>query len=143
MREAFAEGPQGFPVIGATIQLVDGQTHAVDSSAQAFHRAGFMAVKAAFEQAGTVVLEPMMTVEVETPADYVGDIIGDLQRRNGQLQKIDEDTTTTRLVSLVPLAQLTGYTTSLRSLSQGRASSSLTLHGYAPQTLPSKPGMKL
>jgi elongation factor G len=143
MREAFAEGPQGFPVIGATIQLVDGQTHAVDSSAQAFHRAGFMAVKAAFEQAGTVVLEPIMTVEVETPADYVGDIIGDLQRRNGQLQKIDEDTTTTRLVSLVPLAQLTGYTTSLRSLSQGRASSSLTLHGYAPQTLPSKPGMKL
>lgn len=143
MREAFAEGLQGFPVIGATVQLVDGQTHAVDSSAQAFHRAGFMAIKAAFETAGTVVLEPVMTVEVETPADYVGDIVGDLQRRNGQLQSIDEDTASTRLVSLVPLAQLTGYTTSLRSLSQGRASSSLTLHGYAPQIIPAKMGMRL
>ena len=133
IKDALGEGLKGYPVVGVTVVLHDGQTHAVDSSAQAFQRAGAQAIKDALIRVGTVLLEPVMAVRVETPAEYVGDVLGDLQKRLGQLQGVAEEDTHAQVTALVPLAQLVGYATALRSLSQGRASASLELDGYRPQ----------
>jgi len=143
MREALGEGPQGHPVVGLDIALLDAQTHAVDSSAQAFHRAGHLAMAAALAQAGTVLLEPVMIVTVDVPAEYVGDVIGDLQRRGGQLQSMEDQAGLASVQAAVPLAGLTGYATSLRSLSQGRGTSSVVLDGYRPQAGASRPTTRL
>lgn len=133
VREALNNGVHDYPVVGATVRLVDGDTHNVDSSAQAFQRAGFLAAKSALARSQSVVLEPIMVVTVDTPSAYVGDVVGDAQRRGGALVNLDDNGTVGQVVFHGPLAQLAGYTTSLRSLSQGRASASMGLHGYEPQ----------
>lgn len=131
-RAALQDGPQGHPVVGLDVVLVDGQTHAKDSSEQAFHRAGMEAVKAALAEVGTQLLEPVMSLQVLSPAANVGDVVGDLQRRHGRVQAIDERDGRSQVSGFAPLAQLQGYSTALRSMSQGRANSTMQLHGYAP-----------
>ncbi|QQP96046.1 elongation factor G [Lysobacter enzymogenes] len=130
LRAALAEGPQGFPVVGLTVSLTDGETHAVDSSEMAFQRAAADALKAALAQAGTTVLEPVMTLVVDTPAANVGDVVGDLQRRSGRVLSIEDKGGRSDVTARAPLAQLSGYTTTLRSLTQGRASASMVFDGY-------------
>lgn len=132
VRVALQEGPQGHPVVGVDVVLVDGQTHAKDSSEMAFHRAGSEAVRAALAQVGTQLLEPVMELQVLAPAASVGDVVGDLQRRHGRVNAIDEHDGRSQVSGLAPLARLQSYSTALRSLSQGRASSTMQLHGYAP-----------
>jgi len=131
VRAALAQGPRGYPVVGVEVVLVDGQAHAVDSSDLAFQRAASDAVKAALAQAGTLLLEPVMALAIDTPAASVGDVLGDLQRREGRVVAIAERGTRADVVAQAPLAQLQAYTTALRSLTQGRASASMTFDGYA------------
>ncbi|SFK83822.1 elongation factor G [Lysobacter sp. cf310] len=130
LRSALMEGPRGYPVVGLTVTLIDGETHAVDSSELAFQRAAGEALKAALALSGTTVLEPVMTLVVDTPAGNVGDVVGDLQRRSGRVLAIDDRGTRADVSARAPLAQLSGYTTALRSLTQGRASASLVFNGY-------------
>ncbi len=132
VRAALSEGPQGHPVVGIEVSLVDGQTHAKDSSEMAFHRAGAEAIKAALAEGGTQLLEPVMAVTVHSPSASVGDVVGDLNRRHGRIARIEDQDGRAEVSGFAPLAQLVGYTTSLRSLSQGRASSEAHLHGYEP-----------
>ncbi len=130
VRAALAEGPQGFPVVGVEVTLVDGQTHAVDSTDQAFQRAAAQAVRAALGEAGTGLLEPVMAVDVDTPTGYLGDVLGDLQRRGGRVGGIGERDGNSEVQARAPLARLSGYTTALRSLTQGRASATMRFDGY-------------
>lgn len=130
IREALNEGPRGYPVVGVDVVIRDGKTHAVDSSDMAFSRAGALAVKAALEQVGTTQLEPVMRVMVDTPAGSVGDVLGDLQRRGGQVQDLTDEGGRAHLEVLAPLAALDGYTTKLRSLTQGRASAQMAFDRY-------------
>ncbi len=132
VRAALADGPLGYPVVGVSVTLVDGEAHAVDSSEQAFHRAAGEAVRSALRQVGTRLLEPVMTVSVDTPAACVGDVVGDLLRRQGRVAAIEEHGERAAIVAQAPLAELQAYATALRSLSQGRASASLAFQGYAP-----------
>ena len=90
VRAALSEGPQGHPVVGIEVSLVDGQTHAKDSSEMAFHRAGAEAIKAALAEGGTQLLEPVMAVTVHSPSASVGDVVGDLNRRHGRIARIDD-----------------------------------------------------
>lgn len=133
VRDALCEGPLGYPVSGVTVMLIDGQTHAVDSSAQAFQRAGAMAMRSAMEVAGTRLLEPVMRLDAQVPSEQVGPVVADIQRRMGQLASLDDTGQMADIQALVPLAQLAGYTTTLRSLTQGRGSASLVLKDYRPQ----------
>ncbi|MEH6419635.1 elongation factor G [Pseudomonas sp. CGJS7] len=130
VRLALAEGPRGYPVVGLTVSLTDGQTHAVDSSELAFQRAAADALKAALAQSGTDLLEPVMSLVIDTPAGNVGDVVGDLQRRSGRVVSIEDNGTRSDVTARAPLAQLSGYTTALRSLTQGRASASMVFDGY-------------
>lgn len=130
LRAALAEGPRGYPVVGLSVSLVDGETHAVDSSEQAFQRAASDALKAALALAGTTLLEPVMALVVDTPAGNVGDVVGDLQRRSGRVLAIEDKGNRTDVTARAPLAQLSGYTTTLRSLTQGRASASMVFDRY-------------
>ena len=130
VRAALAEGPRGHPVVGIAVTLVDGETHAVDSSDLAFQRASAEAVKAALAQGGTRLLEPVMALVVDTPAAHVGDVIGDVQRRHGRVAAIEDKGARADVHAFAPLAALVGYTTALRSLSQGRAQASMVFHGY-------------
>jgi len=132
VRAALTSGPQGHPVVGIEISLVDGETHAKDSSEMAFHRAGGEAIKSALAAGGTQLLEPVMAVTVHSPSASVGDVVGDLNRRHGRIARIDDQEGRAEVSGFAPLANLVGYTTSLRSLSQGRASSEAHLHGYEP-----------
>ena len=134
VRSALLEGPRGHPVVGIEIALVDGQTHAKDSSDMAFHRAGAEAVKAALAQAGTTLLEPVMEVAIHVPSANVGDVVGDLNRRHGRIALIEDQGGRAEVLGYAPLAQLSGYTTSLRSLTQGRASSDMRFTGYEEVT---------
>ncbi|RNF86320.1 elongation factor G [Montanilutibacter psychrotolerans] len=136
VRSALTDGPHGYPVVGITVALVDGETHAVDSSDMAFQRAASEAVTSALERVGTVVLEPVMDVAVDTPAAHVGDVVGDLQRRAGRVVRIDDKGGRADVIALAPLSRLQGYTTTLRSLTQGRASASVTFNGYEAATPP-------
>jgi elongation factor G len=131
-RAALAEGPRGYPVVGVEVALVDGQAHAVDSSDMAFQRAAADAVRTALQQGGTVLLEPVMAMAIDTPASHVGDVVGDLQRREGRVLTIEDHGGRAQVQARAPLAQLQAYTTTLRSLTQGRASASLQFEGYAP-----------
>lgn len=133
VRDKLSAGPQGYPVMGVTVTLLDGETHPVDSSAQAFMRVGGMAVAALLENVSTVLQEPIMRIEVDAPVGYVGSVVADLQRRLGQLQSVDESGDHATILAMVPLAQLSGYATSLRSLTQGRGSASMVIDGYANQ----------
>lgn len=130
VRAALAEGPQGHPVVGIAVTLVDGETHAVESSDLAFRRAGAEAVRDALARVGTTLLEPVMAVAIDTPSAHVGDVVGDVQRRHGRVSAIEDKGLRTDVHALAPLAALAGYATALRSLTQGRAQASLSFHGY-------------
>jgi elongation factor G len=115
----------GYPVVDVKVTLFDGSFHEVDSSEIAFKMAGLFAFRDAMEKSGPILLEPLMHVEVETPEDYQGDIMGDLNRRRGQIQKITAKPSFISISALVPLVEMFGYSTVMRSLSKGRASFSM------------------
>ena len=121
----------GYPMVGVKVTLLDGQYHDVDSSELAFKIAGSMVFKDAARRAGAVLLEPMMAVEVTTPEDFMGDVIGDLNSRRGQIQAMDERAGSRVVRALVPLSEMFGYVGDLRSRTQGRASYSMEFHSYA------------
>ena len=122
----------GFPVVDVTVRLTFGSYHDVDSSQIAFELAGSMAFKEAMRRAGPVILEPMMAVEVETPEDYMGDVMGDLNRRRGIVQGMDDDGIGGKKIKAeVPLAEMFCYSTDLRSMSQGRATYSMEFKHYS------------
>jgi elongation factor G len=121
----------GYPVVDVRVTLTGGQSHDVDSSELAFKVAGSMAFKEAVRRAKPVILEPIMDLEVVTPEEYVGDVLGDLTARRGRIERMDARAGTQTIRALVPLAQLFGYATDLRSRTQGRAAPSpLQLHSY-------------
>jgi len=121
----------GFPLVDVKVTLLDGAYHEVDSSELAFKIAGSMAFKEAARQAQPVLLEPMMAVEVTTPEDYMGDVIGDLNSRRGQIQAMEERSGARVVNALVPLSEMFGYVGDLRSRTQGRASYSMQFDSYA------------
>ncbi|GAA4222501.1 elongation factor G [Streptosporangium album] len=121
----------GYPMVGVKVTLQDGAYHEVDSSEMAFKIAGSMAFKEAARKADAVILEPMMAVEVTTPEDYMGDVIGDLNGRRGQIQAMDERSGARIVKALVPLSEMFGYVGDLRSKTQGRASYSMQFDSYA------------
>jgi elongation factor G len=132
IREALETGIYaGYPMVDVRATLHDGSYHEVDSSEMAFKIAGSMAAKAAVERADPVVLEPMMKVEVTLPGEFIGDVIGDLNSRRGHVEGMDERGSTTIVRAFVPLAEMFGYATDLRSMTQGRASYSMELSHYA------------
>ncbi len=132
VREAMENGTiGGYPVVDVKVLLVDGSYHQVDSSEMAFKTAGSMAAKEGLRKGQPVLLEPMMKMEVRTPDQFFGDIVGDLNARRGQVQGVEQMGSTQVLRALVPLAETFGYATTLRSLSQGRATSSLEFDHYA------------
>jgi elongation factor G len=115
----------GYQVIDIKVEIVDGSFHEVDSNELAFRMAGIFAMKDAFKKAGPILLEPIMKVEVTTPDEYQGDLLGDVNRRRGQIISIDAKHGQTILNANVPLAAMFGYATAIRSLSKGRASYSM------------------
>ncbi len=121
----------GYPVVDVKVTLYDGSYHDVDSSEMAFKIAGSMAFKEGARKAKPVLLEPIMAVEIVTPDDYMGDVNGDLNRRRGVLQGMDESAAGKIIKAEVPLAEMFGYATDLRSMSQGRATYSMEFGKYA------------
>ncbi|WP_293813620.1 elongation factor G [uncultured Aquitalea sp.] len=122
----------GFPVVDVTVRLTFGSYHDVDSSQIAFELAGSIAFKEAMRRAGPCILEPMMAVEVETPEEYMGDVMGDLNRRRGIVQGMDDDGIGGKKIKAeVPLAEMFGYSTDLRSATQGRATYSMEFKHYS------------
>ncbi|MEU7784147.1 MULTISPECIES: elongation factor G [unclassified Amycolatopsis] len=121
----------GYPLVGLKFTLLDGAYHEVDSSEMAFKIAGSMAMKEAAKKAQPVILEPMMAVEVTTPEDYMGDVIGDLNSRRGQIQAMEERAGIRVVKALVPLSEMFGYVGDLRSRTQGRANYSMLFDSYA------------
>lgn len=121
----------GYPVVDVKVTLYDGSFHDVDSSEMAFKIAGSMCFKEAAAKANPVLLEPIMKVEVVTPEDYMGDVVGDLNRRRGLIQGMDESPAGKTVDVQVPLAEMFGYATDLRSLSQGRATYTMEFLKYA------------
>jgi elongation factor G len=131
MRDVAASGALiGFPLIDFKIRLVDGAYHDVDSSAMAFEITGRGAMREAADKAGIRLLEPMMSVEVVTPGDFMGDVIGDLNSRRGQIQGTDNRGNAEVINALVPLANMFGYINTLRSMSQGRAQYTMQFSHY-------------
>jgi elongation factor G len=133
IQEAMESGVlAGYPLVDVRATLTDGSFHEVDSSEMAFKIAGSMALKEAARKADPVLLEPMMEFEVITPEDFMGDVMGDVTSRRGRIERIDERGTQKSIRVLVPLAELFGYATDLRSRTQGRASHTpMQLHAYA------------
>jgi elongation factor G len=127
----------GYPVVDVKVTLFDGSYHEVDSSEQAFKMAGIMAFKEGMRKASPALLEPMMAVEVETPEDYMGDVMGDLSRRRGIIQGMDDLLSGKSIRAEVPLAEMFGYSTDVRSMSQGRATYTMEFKHYteAPKTV--------
>jgi elongation factor G len=121
----------GYPMVGVKATLLDGAYHDVDSSEMAFKIAGSMAFKEAARQANPVLLEPLMAVEVRTPEEYMGDVIGDLNSRRGQIQSMDDASGVKVVRALVPLSEMFGYIGDLRSKTSGRAVYSMTFESYA------------
>ena len=120
----------GYPVVDVKVTIFDGSYHDVDSNEMAFKIAGSMAVKDGVRRAKPVLLEPIMKVEVVTPEDYSGDVIGDLNRRRGQIQGMDDSASGKVITAEVPLAEMFGYATSVRSMSQGRATFTMEFARY-------------
>ncbi|GAB2552519.1 elongation factor G [Rhodanobacter koreensis] len=132
LRETITSGPlAGFPVVGVKVKLVFGSYHDVDSSEMAFKLAASMAFKQGFTKASPVLLEPIMKVEVVTPEDYVGDVMGDMSRRRGLLQGQDDTPSGKTIDAMVPLGEMFGYATTIRSLTQGRATFTMEFDHYA------------
>jgi len=121
----------GYPLVGVKVTLLDGAYHEVDSSEMAFKIAGSMALKEAARQASPAILEPLMAVEVTTPEEYMGDVIGDLNSRRGQIQAMEERSGIRVVKALVPLSEMFGYVGDLRSKTQGRANYSMVFDSYA------------
>jgi elongation factor G len=121
----------GYPLVNLKVTLLDGQYHEVDSSEMAFKVAGSQALKKAAGQAQPVILEPIMAVEVTTPEDYMGDVIGDLNSRRGQIQAMEERAGARVVKAHVPLSEMFGYVGDLRSKTQGRANYSMVFDSYA------------
>ena len=132
--EALQDGVvAGYPVVGVKVTLYDGSFHEVDSSEQAFRSAGYIALREGLRQAGSILLEPVMAVGVETPAEKMGDVIGDLNKRRGVILGMEDMAAEGKAVDAeVPLAAMFKYTTTLRSLTQGRASYTMEPKRYAP-----------
>ena len=120
----------GFPVVDVKVQLVDGAYHDVDSSALAFEIASRAAFREAMQKGGAVLLEPIMKVEVVTPEDYTGSVIGDLNSRRGQIQGQDMRGNANVITAMVPLANMFSYVNNLRSMSQGRATFTMQFDHY-------------
>ncbi len=131
VKEAMENGVlAGFPIVDVKVAVFDGSYHEVDSSEMSFKIAGSMAFQAAVKQADLVLLEPIMQVEVTTPSEFMGDVIGDLSSKRAQIQGTDQRGTAVIIRALVPLAEMQGYVTTLRSMTQGRASSVLIPSHY-------------
>ncbi len=131
-QEALASGPlAGYPLVDVKVTLLDGAYHDVDSSELAFKIAGIAAFKEAARLAGPVLLEPVMSVEVITPEDFMGDVIGDINSRRGQILAMDERSGARIVRATVPLSEMFGYVGDLRSRTQGRASYSMQFDSYA------------
>ena len=120
----------GYPMVDVKVELLDGAYHDVDSSEMAFKVAGSQALKKAASAAQPVILEPIMAVEVTTPEDYMGDVIGDLNSRRGQISNMDSRGNARVVHAMVPLANMFGYVNTLRSLSQGRAQFTMEFDHY-------------
>lgn len=132
IQEAAASGLlAGYPIVDFKVRLVDGSYHEVDSSEMAFKIAGSMAFKEGFHKASPVLLEPIMKVEIVTPEDYLGDVMGDVSRRRGVLQGQDESPSGKIINAMIPLGEMFGYATQLRSMSQGRATYTMEFDHYA------------
>jgi elongation factor G len=133
VEEGISAGPlAGFPLLDMEVHLLDGSYHEVDSNEMAFKIAGNMAFKAAVLKAKPHLLEPIMKVEVVTPNEFTGDVIGDLNSRRGQIIGMNTRGTGTVVEALVPLATMFGYATTVRSKSQGRATFSMEFKEYMP-----------
>jgi elongation factor G len=131
IREAMGSGIlAGYPVVDVRIELVDGSYHDVDSSERAFKIAGSIAFKEAMKRAKPKLLEPMMAVEVTTPEDYLGDVMGNLSSRRGRIESMSQVGNAQVLKALVPLSEMFGYATDLRSMSQGRADFTMQFDRY-------------
>jgi elongation factor G len=131
MKEACESGIlAGYPLIDVKVTMVDGSYHDVDSSEMAFKIAGSMAIKEAVMKASPVLLEPMMKVEVEVPEDFIGSVIGDLNSRRGQIEGQDTDQGNAKVTAKVPLAEMFGYATDIRSKTQGRGIFSMEFSSY-------------
>ncbi|MCL4553952.1 MAG: elongation factor G [Actinobacteria bacterium] len=131
MQEALNSGVlAGYPVVDVKVELVDGSYHEVDSSEMAFKIAGSMAIKEGLRKASPKLLEPMMAVEVVTPEDFMGDVMGDLSSRRGQIEGMEPRGSAQVIRSKVPLSEMFGYATDLRSRTQGRASYSMQFAAY-------------
>ena len=138
VRGALNNGPKsGFPVIDLLVRLIDGTYHDVDSSKVSFEIAGSMAARTAVNRCNPVVLEPVMTLEVVTPEDYLGEVIGDLGRRRAAVESIDAQNDTQIVKASLPLAESFGYANDLRSITQGRAGYSMEFDRYleAPESV--------
>jgi elongation factor G len=132
IKEALENGVMaGYPVVDVTVELIDGKYHDVDSSEMAFKIAGSMAFKEAAHRATPVLLEPIMDVEVVTPSEYMGDVMGDLNSRRGKIGGMLQRGDAQVIGASVPLAEMFGYSTQLRSMSQGRAIYSMQFSHYA------------
>ncbi len=119
-------------MVDVKVQIVDGTFHEVDSSELAFKMAGIFALKDAAKKAHPILLEPIMKVEVTTPEEYQGDLLGDINRRRGKIVNIEAKDSSTILNAEVPLAEMFGYATAIRSLSKGRAAYSMEPFSFEP-----------
>ncbi len=122
----------GYPVVGIHANVYDGSYHEVDSSEMAFHIAGSLAFKDAMQKASPILLEPIMRVEVTTPEDYMGDVIGDINSRRGRIEGMDDIGGGKMIRGFVPLSEMFGYATDLRSRTQGRGNYSMFFEKYEP-----------
>jgi elongation factor G len=120
----------GYPMVDVRVELIDGKYHDVDSSEMAFKIAGSMAVQEATRRAKPVLLEPVMAVEVVTPEEFLGDVIGDLSRRRGKVQGQEQRGNALAVQAFVPLGEMFGYATDVRSSTQGRATYTMQFERY-------------
>lgn len=128
--DGLSAGPLGHPLVGVKVTLTDGAIHSNDSSERSFRIAGSQAIRLAAERAGTVLLEPVMMVEAEAPSDHLGAVIGSINARRGEVSELTERGGSSICRAIVPLAELFGFSDSIRSVSQGRASATMTPAGY-------------
>jgi elongation factor G len=138
IQEAMESGVlAGYPVVDIRVELVEGSYHDVDSSEMAFKVAGSMAFKNAMQRAQPKLLEPVMAVEVVTPEDYLGDVMGNLNSRRGRVEHLEPSGNAQLVKAMVPLAEMFGYATDLRSMTQGRATFTMQFERYeeVPQSI--------
>ena len=132
IEEAMGNGViAGYPVVDISAELYDGSYHDVDSNEMAFKIAGSMALQAGVKNAAPILLEPVMKVEVVVPEEFMGDVIGDLNGRRGRVESMEDRSSAKVILAFVPLSEMFGYTTDIRSMTQGRASSTMELDHYA------------